>query len=468
MITAPSPADAAAPAPHSARYVWMISLVAALGGLLFGYDWVVIGGAKPFYERFFHLTDPDMQGWAMSSALVGSLLGALMSGVASDRWGRKTLLIVAACLFAGSSIATGLAQTFTAFVIWRVVGGMAIGLASSISPMYIAEIAPAALRGRLVSLNQFTIVVGILLAQLVNWYIAEPVPAGATTEQIVASWNGQVGWRWMFAVTAIPSVLFLVGGFVVPESPRWLVKNGERAKATRVLERIAGVQAGQVALASIEETLRGPQEKVNWSALFAPKVRRLLGLGIVLAVFQQWCGINVVFNYAEEIFSAAGYSVSDILFNIVITGSVNLVFTLVAFGLVDRVGRRGLMLFGAASLCVLYVCLGAVYATHSQGTHVLVLVLAAIGCYAMSLAPVTWVVISEIFPNRVRGLAMSVAVGFLWVACFVLTFTFPILNRTLGPAGTFWIYAAVCALGFFFIFARLPETKGRTLEELEG
>lgn len=467
MITSTSNDSPSADLRVHTGYVWMISLIAALGGLLFGYDWVVIGGAKPFYERYFGLTDPDVQGWAMSCALVGSLVGAVVSGAASDRWGRKSLLIVAAFLFGLSSIATGLAHSFGAFIFWRIVGGAAIGLASNLSPMYIAEIAPAALRGRLVSVNQFTIVVGILLAQWVNWAIAQPVPAGATAEQILNSWNGQVGWRWMFGVTAVPSLIFLIGACIVPESPRWLAKRGERERARRVLKRISGDQGAEIALTAIQATLDGPQETVSWSALFTPKVRRVLALGIALAVFQQWCGINVVFNYAEEIFSAAGYSVSDILFNIVITGSVNLVFTLVAFGAVDRLGRRPLMLFGSGGLAILYVLLGTVYAAHSQGAHVLILVLGAIGVYAMSLAPVTWVVISEIFPNRVRGLAMSVAVGFLWVACFVLTFTFPILNRKLGPAGTFWIYAAICALGFVFLWVRLPETKGKTLEQLE-
>lgn len=456
-----------ASADYNRSFVWLVSLIAALGGLLFGYDWVVIGGAKPFYEKFFGLTTPDQQGWAMSCALVGSLLGALSAGVASDRWGRKRLLILSAALFAISSVATAMAGNFTQFIIWRILGGVAIGLASGLSPLYIAEIAPAAVRGRLVSLNQLTIVLGILAAQIVNWRIAEPVPAGATDAYILASWNGQLGWRWMFGVTAIPSMLFLLGAFLVPESPRWLVKRGRKEEARRILVRVSGQQGGQAELTAIEETLRTDSGKVDWRELFSPKMRRVLGLGILLAVFQQWCGINVVFNYAEEVFAAAGYSVSDILFNIVITGSVNLAFTFVALATVDKLGRRKLMLIGAAALAVLYTVLGACYAMHSTGVHMLVLVLLAIGSYAMSLAPVTWVVISEIFPNRIRGLAMSVAVGFLWVACFILTYTFPLLNRAVGAAGTFWVYAGVCVVGFLFIFARLPETKGRSLEEIE-
>ncbi|HEU5079090.1 MAG TPA: sugar porter family MFS transporter [Opitutaceae bacterium] len=449
------------------RYVTTISLTAALGGLLFGYDWVVIGGAKPFYEKYFGLVDTSQQGWAMSCALIGSLIGAIVSGAASDRWGRKKLLIGAAVLFTVSSLGTGLAESFAVFISWRIAGGAAIGLASNVSPLYIAEIAPASIRGRLVSLNQFTIVIGILLAQVVNWLIAKPVPADFTAQQILESWNGQVGWRWMFGITAIPSLLFLVGSLFVPESPRWLIKTGKSTSARQVLARLSNNSAADAEAAEIERTIRSDSAKVDWSALFEPKVLRVLIIGIGLAVFQQWCGINVVFNYAEEIFSAAGYSVSDILFNIVVTGSVNLVFTILALLLVDRWGRRKLLLLGATGLAIVYLALGYFYANHTQGLYVLILVMAAIACYAMTLAPITWVVISEIFPNKVRGLAMSVAVGWLWVACFILTFTFPILNAKLGAAGTFWLYSGICVAGLLFTALKVPETKGKTLEEIE-
>ncbi|HKW17986.1 MAG TPA: sugar porter family MFS transporter [Terriglobales bacterium] len=449
-------------------YIFAISAVAALGGLLFGYDWVVIGGAKPFYEKFFHLTDPAQQGWAMSCALVGCLVGALVSGWLSDRFGRKRLLIVAGLVFAVSSIGTGTAPSFAAFVPWRMLGGFAIGMASSLSPMYIAEVAPAQYRGKLVSLNQLTIVVGILLAQVTNWLIAKPVPTNATSLQILQSWNGQVGWRWMFAVTAIPSLLFFISMFLLPESPRWLAKNGAYERAKRVLSRIGGESYGTQALHEIEATIVNDARRLDIRVLFERRMLKVLSLGIVLAVLQQWCGINVIFNYAEEVFSAAGYNVSDILFNIVVTGTVNLVFTFVAIGFVDRYGRRVLMLIGSAGLAIIYTCLGSFYYVHSRGVHMLVFVVAAIGCYAMSLAPVTWVVISEIFPNRIRGAAISVAVTALWIASFILTYTFPLFNHSLGAAKTFWIYAAICVAGFLFIKARLPETKGKTLEQIEA
>jgi sugar porter (SP) family MFS transporter len=466
-----TPREAAVPKgteQFNTLYIYGVSAVAALGGLLFGYDWVVIGGAKPFYEKFFHLTDPSQQGWAMSCALVGCLIGALVSGVLSDRFGRKRLLIAAGLVFAVSSVGTGTARSFGVFVPWRIMGGFAIGMASSLSPMYIAEVAPAHFRGKLVSLNQLTIVVGILMAQLINWLIAKPVPVNASAIDILNSWNGQVGWRWMFGVTAIPSVLFFISMFLVPESPRWLAKNGAGERARRVLSRIGGEPYGTQALGEIEATIAQDVNRVDFRMLLDGKLLKILSVGVVLAVLQQWCGINVIFNYAEEVFSAAGYTVSDILFNIVVTGAVNLLFTFVAIGVVDRYGRRVLMLTGSAGLAIIYTCLGAFYYVHSHGVHMLIFVVAAIGCYAMSLAPVTWVVISEIFPNRIRGVAVSIAVTALWVASFILTYTFPIFNHVLGAAKTFWIYAAICVAGFLFIRARLPETKGKTLEQIEG
>lgn len=448
-------------------YVWLVAAAGALGGLLFGYDWVVIGGAKPFYERFFQLDSPHLQGWAMSCALIGCLVGALSSGPLSHRFGRRRLLALSALIFAASSLGTGLADHFTAFVTWRMIGGYAIGLASGISPMYIAEISPAHLRGRLVSLNQLAIVIGILMAQVVNWLIARPVPSGASAHQILVSWNGQWAWRWMFAVTAIPSALFLIATFLVPESPRWLASKGRKDEALGVLERLGGRSYGLRVMNDMAAGSKAGTHRSVFSELSAPGMGRLLILGISLAVLQQWCGINVIFNYAQEIFAAAGYQISGILFNIVITGTVNLVFTLLAFTAIDRYGRRFLLLTGVCGLALIYTTLGLFYRLHLQGWPMLVLVLAAIACYAVSLAPATWVVIAEIFPNRVRSSAMSIAVTALWSACFLLTYTFPLLNAALGAAGTFWTYATICMAGLVFLYLRLPETRNRTLEEIE-
>jgi sugar porter (SP) family MFS transporter len=439
-----------------------------MGGLLFGWDWVVIGGAKPFFQRYFQLTSEAQIGWANSCALVGCLFGALLAGALSDKFGRKRLLIAAALLFAVTSLGNALAGDFTVFILWRIFGGVGIGLASGLSPMYIAEVAPAQMRGRLVAINQLTVVVGILLAQYINWFLVRNLPEGATDEFIRNSWFGQQGWRWMFGLTSAPACLFFIGMLLVPESPRWLVKNGKSALARGTLEKIGGENYAEAAVAEIQSTLASEEvQRVRFSDLLDPKMRKVMALGIILAVFQQWCGINVIFNYAEEIFRAAGYDISSVLKNIAWTGSVNLVFTLMALGFVDRSGRRPLMLFGSIALGVIYGVMGFCYYSGVKGLPMLLLVLAAIGCYAVSLAPVTWVLISEIFPNRIRGAAMAVAVSSLWIACFLLTYTFPMLNARLGSAGTFWLYATICIAGFVFIYFELPETKGKSLEQIE-
>jgi sugar porter (SP) family MFS transporter len=455
-------------AHYNAAYVWTICSVGALGGLLFGYDWVVIGGAKPFYEKYFQLNSEKLIGWANSCALIGCLLGSVISGGISDRLGRKKLLILSAVLFTVSSVLTGWAHSFASFVTWRITGGIAIGIASNVSPTYIAEVSPAPWRGRLVTLNQLTIVVGILAAQIVNWLIADKVPDGTTAEMIRQSWNGQYAWRWMFTAVAVPSAVFFLSALFIPESPRWLAKAGDSEQARRTLVRIGGEQYGFRALAEIRNAL-GTETQVGmvWRELLSPGILRVLVIGVSLAVLQQWSGINVIFNYAEEVYRNAGYGVSSILFNIVITGTINLLFTLVALGLVDRFGRRALMLYGCAGIAFSHTVLGFVYRAGVKGLPVLLLTLCTIGCYALSLAPVTWVLISEIFPNRIRGLAVSISVSALWSASFLLTFTFPILNRVLGAGGTFWTYAAICFAGFLFVWLRVPETKGKTLEQIE-
>lgn len=446
-------------------YTLAVSSVAALGGFLFGYDWVVIGGAKPFYETYFAIqNNPFMQGWVMACAIVGCIVGVVVSGSFSDRFGRKPLMLIAAVIFLVSAAATGFAQELHVLIWFRLLGGMGIGIASALSPMYIAEIVPAKFRGFYVSINQLTIVLGILAAQLTNWIIADPVVA---TENFASSWNVVHGWRWMFWACSIPALLYMVMLLFIPESPRWLLVARRYQKATIVLERIGGAD---YAHEIVEETKKGAevqQESVNWRYFLTPRIRKILLIGIVLAAFQQWCGINVIFNYAQEIFQAAGYGVSDILFNIVITGIINVVFTLVGMYAVDRLGRRTLMILGASSLLCIYVLLGICYYYQVTGLAVLLLVLTAIACYGMTLAPVTWVVLSEIFPNRIRGRAMAIATFSLWIACFILTYSFPLLNTALGAYGIFWLYGLVCFFGLLFIKYKLPETMGKSLEEIE-
>ena len=448
-------------------YLLLMALISAMGGLLFGYDWVVIGGAKPFYEQFFSIADnPSLQGLAMSTALLGCLIGALTAGKLSDRYGRKPLLMVAAVLFFCTSWATGAAQSFLWFNIFRFTGGIAIGMASSLSPMYIAEIAPSDIRGRLVAVNQLTVVLGILAAQIVNWLIAEPVPVDATGEMIAASWNGQTGWRCMFWAMLVPAGLFFILGFFLPESPRWLILNGKTQKAQVTLMRVGGEVYAQQEVERVKTTV-SENVQSSFKEVFRRKYSKVLIIGIVLAVFQQWCGTNVIFNYAQEIFMAAGYGVSDVLMNIVITGITNVVFTIVAMFLVDKLGRKVLLLIGAFGLALIYLLMGGAYWLHMSGVPLVVIVVLALACYAMTLAPVMWIVVSEIFPNKIRGVAMSVATFALWLACSILTYTFPLLNSGLGAAGTFWLYGGICLAGGLFVVFCVPETKGKSLEQIE-
>jgi len=450
-------------------FIWSICFVAAMGGLLFGYDWVVIGGAKSFFIRFYGLENhAALVGWAMSSALVGCMIGAILSGLLSDRFGRKRLLIGSGLFFLVSAIGTAMAGSFNAFVWYRLLGGIGIGLASGLSPMYIGEVTPAEMRGRFVSLNQLTIVIGMVLAQVVNRAVARNMPADFTDQQILHSWYGQVAWRWMFGAEAIPAAAFLVMMFLVPESPRWLVKSGRSDIAEQILNRIGGAAYGQREIAEIRRTLSQEQiGHIQFRDLLDPRLTRVVVIGVVLAALQQWCGINVVFYYAEDVFKAAGYSVSSIMLNIVYTGLIMLVFTFVAIHTVDRLGRKPLMLTGTAGLAVLYAVIGASFLFGSTGLHVLLLVLAAIAFYAFTLAPITWVLLAELFPNRIRGAAMAISVFTLWVTCWALAQAFPLINQHLGTTGSFWIFGAICLAGFVYVLRVLPETRGKSLEQIE-
>ena len=421
-------------------FFYFICLVSAMGGLLFGYDWVVIGGAKPFYELYFDITDlPLMQGIAMTTALVGCLAGAMVAGAAADRYGRKPLLMLSAVLFTVSAVATGLFNDFILFNIARFIGGIGIGVASALSPMYIAEVSPTEIRGRMVSLNQMTIVLGILSAQIVNMLLARDT---AVVES--QAWNVEWGWRWMFWAETLPAGLFLLLSFFIPESPVYLkLKQGVVAESRRT-----GREAG------LRELMQAKYDKV-------------LLLGLVIAVFQQWCGTNVIFNYAQEIFLGAGFDVDGMFINIVITGIANVIFTILALYTIEKWGRRTLILLGAGGLGLIYLTLGTCYFFEVKGVLMVVLVVAAISVYAMTLGPVTWTLLAEIFPNRVRGIAMATCTFALWVGCCTLTFSFPSMNAALGSSGTFWIYSAICVCAFVFLWNRCPETKGKSLEELE-
>jgi SP family sugar porter-like MFS transporter len=427
-------------------FLYFICAVSAMGGLLFGYDWVVIGGAKPFYELYFGISDsPVMQGVAMSTALVGCLIGAMVAGSAADKYGRKPLLMLSAVLFTVSAIATGLFNDFTLFNIARFIGGVGIGVASALAPMYIAEVSPPEIRGRMVSLNQMTIVLGILGAQVVNMLLAQDTSVAESQ-----AWNLEWGWRWMFWAETVPAALFLMMSFFIPESPVYILE--VRGKKLEVRD---DSQPQKFSLTS------------HLSPLISKKYRKELVLGLVIAVFQQWCGTNVIFNYAQEIFVGAGYDVDGMFIDIVITGIANVLFTFVALYTIEKWGRRTLILIGAGGLGLIYMTLGTCYFFEVKGVMMVALVVAAISVYAMTLGPVTWTLLAEIFPHRVRGIAMATCTFALWVGCCTLTFSFPSMNAALGSSGTFWIYSAICVCAFVFLWNRCPETKGKTLEELE-
>lgn len=434
-------------------FLYFICIVSAMGGLLFGYDWVVIGGAKPFYEIFFGITDsPTLQGFAMTTALIGCLIGAMVAGALADRYGRKPLLIFASVLFTLSAWATGWFDDFMMFNIARFIGGVGIGTASAISPMYIAEVSPAEIRGRMVSVNQMTIVLGILSAQIVNMLLARPVIEGI---EPMSTWNVLEGWRWMFWAEAVPAGIFFILSFFIPESPVYLKLKGERKAPI------------STCAAPLDKDAKPYSKETGLKELFSRQYGKVLMLGLFIAVFQQWCGTNVIFNYAQEIFVGAGFDVDGMFINIVITGVANVLFTFVALYTIERWGRRTLMLIGAGGLGLIYLILGTCYFMEVKGFVMVVLVVAAISCYAMTLGPVTWVLLSEIFPHRVRGIAMATCTFALWTGCCTLTYSFPPMNSALGSSGSFWIYSFICAIAFAYLFKSCPETKGKSLEELE-
>lgn len=435
----------------NSSYIIGISFISALGGYLFGFDFAVISGALPFLRVEFGL-DAWWEGFLTGSLALGCIVGCLLAGNLADRYGRRPGLMLSALIFALSSAGMAFSSGLTVFIAMRFAAGIGVGMASMLSPMYIAEISPASIRGRNVAINQLTIVVGILITNLVNYSLAD---------------GGPDAWRWMFGLGVVPSLFFLLGVIWLPESPRWLVKAGRTQQAEKVLGKIGNTDFVDSTFKDIQKSLQGNNTKQSYRAVFEKGVRPAVIVGITLAVFQQFCGINVVFNYTSTIFESVGANLDRQLFETVAIGFVNLVFTIVAMWQVDKLGRRPLMLIGSLGLSLVYVVLALLLQNHAAAEWVSVFVLLAIGMYATSLAPVTWVLISEIFPNNIRGVASSVAIVSLWAAYFILVFTFPILAEKLGTYGPFWLYSVICLLGFFFVRSKVHETKGKTLEELE-
>ncbi|MBC7400261.1 MAG: sugar porter family MFS transporter [Mucilaginibacter sp.] len=436
--------------PFNSVYIIGISFISALGGYLFGFDFAVISGALPFLRKEF-LLDPVWEGFLTGSLALGCIVGCLIAGRIAEKYGRRPGLMVAALIFAISSLGIALSKGLVYFVIMRFAAGIGVGMASMLCPMYIAEISPAAVRGRNVAINQLTVVLGILITNLCNYFLAD---------------TGVDAWRWMFGLGVIPSVIFLVGVLWLPESPRWLMKAGQPEKAKQVLNKIGAPAFVETTLKAIEKSLTG-NTKLSYKAVFEKSVRPAVLVGITLAVFQQFCGINVVFNYTSTIFASVGSSLNQQLFETVSIGIVNLLFTLLAMWQVDKLGRRPLMLIGSLGLSILYIALAFALQNQLSAGIISILVLVAISVYATSIAPITWVLISEIFPNKIRSEASTVAVVSLWGAYFILVFTFPILAKILGTYGPFYLYAVICFCGFLFIKTKVKETKGQTLEELE-
>ncbi len=463
---------------YNQRYVIGITLVATLGGLLFGYDTAVISGTVGSLKNFFivpqglpELEANSLHGFVVSSALIGCIIGGISGGLLALHFGRRTTLKFAAVLFTISALGSAMPEMFfakigsgdhnylTQFVIYRIIGGIGVGLASMLSPMYIAEIAPASKRGNLVSWNQFAIIFGMLVVYFVNYFIAL---------QGDATWLDRIGWRWMFASETIPAVLFFILLFFVPESPRWLVIKQRENEALNVLQKVNGESEATRILNDIKQSLASKKS----SALFTFGYVVII-VGVLLSVFQQFVGINVVLYYAPEIFKNMGSGTNVALMQTIIVGIINLSFTVLAILTVDKFGRKPLQIIGALGMAASMFALGLAFYTNSLGMGALLFMLAYVAFFAMSWGPVTWVLLAEIFPNKIRGRAMAIAVASQWIANYLVSWTFPMLNdntylkETFNHGFAYWIYGVMGILAAIFMWRMVPETKGKTLEEME-
>ena len=460
------------------KYLWKITLVATLGGLLFGYDTAVISGTVSSLESFFvtpfglneTLANARL-GLVVSSALIGCIFGGLLGGMISKKFGRKNGMILAAALFLISALGSAMPELFIVplgkadhsfiyiFITYRILGGIGVGLASMLSPLYIAEIAPSKIRGRLVSMNQFAIIFGMLVVYFVNYYIAE---------QGSDVWLNTIGWRWMFASEAIPALFFLLLLFLVPDTPRSLVLRGKPDQALKVLTKVNGATEADKIFSAITGTVQQSSGK-----LFSYGVPVIV-TGILLCVFQQFVGINVVLYYAPEIFKNMGAGTDTALLQTIIVGAVNLTFTILAIFYVDKLGRKPLMIIGAIGMAISMFSLGTLFFIRSTGVLSLVFMLTYVASFAMSWGPVTWVLVSEIFPNKIRGRAMSIAVAVVWITNYIVSWTFPMMDKNsfliekFNNGFAYWIYGIMGVLAIIFVWKFVPETKGKSLEELEG
>jgi sugar porter (SP) family MFS transporter len=434
-------------------FLLFITFIAAFGGFLFGFDTAVIAGAIPFVKTYFQL-DEIGEGWAVGCAIIGCAVGAASSGALSDRFGRKLILIVTGIFFTLSAIITAITTSFELFIIFRIVGGLGIGAASVLCPTYISEISPANVRGRLVSLNQLMIVIGILTVYVSNYLLVG---------------IGDNNWRWMLGVETAPALIFMIALLFVPESPRWLVQNNRTDEALQVLTKINGAAFAESAMVEIKESLTGiGKEKIGFGSLFKGKMGYVITIGTLLACFQQITGINAIIYYAPTIFMKAGAGVGSAFWQSVIIGVINLSFTFVAIWLIDRAGRKSLMMWGSAGMAISLGMLVAAFAMNKlEGYWVLFAILGYIASFAASLAPVMWVVVAEMYPNRIRGAAMSFSIFLHWSSTFLVVQTFPWILQNAGGATAFGIFAVLSVLTLLFVQRFIPETKGKSLEEIQ-
>ena len=432
-------------------YINYVSVVAALGGLLFGFDTAVISGTIPYITSYFILDDL-MLGWAVSSILAGCAIGAAFSGYISEKWGRKKVLLICSLLFGVSALGTGVSESFNFFIFNRILGGIAVGIAAMIAPMYIAEITPAKIRGRQVSLYQLAIMSGILLAFISNYFLSD---------------LGESSWRWMFSVQIVPSLLFFFALIGVSESPRWLLSKGKNREALGVFEKIGGIQYAKTETKKIATSFISANQKGE--GLFSNKSNvRILMLGIMVAVFSQVTGYNSILYYAPYIFDKMGVSTKNALFQTLLIGIINVIFTFVALRKIEKTGRKKLLISGSMVMGLCWFIMAFSFKNDALPSFILPLsMLIFIAGFAATLGPVTWVYISEIYPNRIRAKAMSITTLSLWISCFITSFSFPVLAKNMGEIFTFSLYGAFCVLYFILILMYLLETKGKSLEELE-
>lgn len=435
--------------PANRLYLPFICLIATMGGLMFGFDISIISGAVPFIQPYFGWNELQL-GWGVSSLLVGCIIGAFFSGILTDKYGRKKILILVALFFALSCAATAIAKTSPGFIFARIFGGLAVGAVSVLSPMYVAEVSPARNRGRLVAIYQLTIVLGILISYIINYWL-----------------HGiDHNWRWMFATGVIPSVLFFTGLFFIPESPRWLYKAGRIGEALKVLTRISGSELAKAEINEIAETLKDNQASVKITELFRPSSRRVMIVGFFLAMFVQVSGINTVIDYAPKILISSGVEIRNALLQTSIIGLINGIFTFVAILFIDKIGRRRLYLIGSTGMVITLVMLAISFYFKMPGISTLICILLFIAFFASCIGPVFWTLVSEIFPNRIRGRALAFASFTQWGFNFIVVLLFPYFFKTSGTA-TFLFLALMSALQWLFTYRYVPETKGKSLEEIE-